>query len=164
MTAADRAGWPDPTVRLGVSTARTAGEREWALEWGLALPLPVLDFNRGAVAAAQARVAQAVAEARQAGNGLDTAVRDAAAAYTLARERVLRYQEHILPHAEDTLRIVRSGFPEQFTQLELLDAQRTLATARTELVARLRGLAEAAVAIEELTGAPLDALATEERK
>jgi cobalt-zinc-cadmium efflux system outer membrane protein len=62
----------------------------------------------------------------------------------------------MLPDAEAALQLARDGFERaRFSQLELLDAQRTLLELRRERIAAAVAYHELIIEIEKLLGAPL---------
>ncbi len=158
VTAADRSGWPEPVLSAGTATGRGADGRETALEWGIGIGIPVFDTNRGGVAEAQGAVLEAAADHRAAQNAVLALGQALISAYELARTDLARYETHIVPHAEEALGLIQKGFPAHYSLRDLIVAQRTVAGAQGERIERLVRLNDAAVALETLTGQPLDAL------
>jgi cobalt-zinc-cadmium efflux system outer membrane protein len=145
-----------PDVEIGPGVRYLAGEDSTAFLLGASLPLPFFHRNQGAVAEAGSRLAQASDEERAA---RVRAFRELAREYqalAAARARALSYRSEILPTSRAALDQVRGGYLEgRFSQLDVIDAQRTLFTARAEYVEALATYHRSAAAIERLTAAPL---------
>ncbi len=131
VAQADRV--PDITASAGV---RRFGEgRETALVAGISLPLPIRDRNRGNIDAAQS-------DSIAAESALVLAQRDASRARYDARILLgaaeARYNTLAGPgisQAREALRLARIGYGAgKFSQVELLDAQAALTTAKLNLI------------------------------
>ena len=136
---------PDPTVSVGIKRAEEAGRNQLLL--GVSIPLPILDSNRG-------NQLQALRLADKAEDEL-LAARQLAQAQLLqnyeqlqtSRAQTLQLQSKVLPGAQSAYEVAAKGFSlGKFSYLDVLDAQRTLADARSlyldQLVATHRAAAE----------------------
>lgn len=122
---------PYPDVRFGVSGGQESERGGSIVQFGISVPLPVIDRSKGRKQQARANVNVAAAESAAVEHEL---LRD----WAIARERVNRaasqvasYRERILPKADEALHLVQTGFEEgKFGFIDLLDTQRTAAEAR----------------------------------
>lgn len=123
------------------------------LEAGIEIPLPLFNRNQGRIAAAEVRIRQADLELMAVKSELSRRLDEAFRTLVAAQGRVAVYRDDILPKAQKALDQTREGHARgKFGHLDVLDAQRTLAEARTAFVAALVDLNAAAVDLEILTG------------
>jgi cobalt-zinc-cadmium efflux system outer membrane protein len=81
-------------------------------------------------------------------------------ALAAARSEVAALKEKVLPGAQRVFETVSEHYREaRYSYLEVLDAQRTLFAARTQLLRSLTDYHQAVLAIERLIGEPLPAAA-----
>ncbi len=126
------------------------------LEAGIEIPLPLFNRNQGKIAAAEVRIRQADLELMAVKSELSRRLDEAYRTLVAAQDRVAVYRDEILPKAQKALDQTREGHAKgKFGHLDVLDAQRTLAEARTSFVAALTDLNSAAVDLEILTGVKL---------
>lgn len=148
---------PDPTIQAGGTYFNEVGEA--AATAGVSIPIPLLDTNRGAIQAAEARVAATAAEAEAA---FLRARRELAAAYgTLAAsvEAARMLGEEALPNARAAYEGILTGYREgEFDLLAVLDAQRALIETQNALADALADYRQARAAVERLVATPLDAV------
>jgi cobalt-zinc-cadmium efflux system outer membrane protein len=100
-------------------------------------PLPLFDRNQGNIRAAEAEAARARAEARQVELRLLERLTASYQRYESARQQAEAYQKQILPHARESLRLVRLGYERgdpKYDYTALLQAQQTLVQARLAYV------------------------------
>ncbi|HYI12664.1 MAG TPA: TolC family protein [Thermoanaerobaculia bacterium] len=143
-------GVPDLRASAGIRTYES-GDGPAAVA-AIAIPLP-LDRNRNAVAAALARVEAARSERDAARLRLSRDLGEAQLRRTAAQQNVERFRTEIIPAAESVHEAITEGYRlGKFGYLEVLDARRTLAQARLQLVAAQRELELARVDVERLTG------------
>lgn len=146
---------PDPTVSVGIKRAEEAGRNQLLL--GVSIPLPILDSNRG-------NQLQALRLADKAEDEL-LAARQLAQAQLLqnyeqlqtSRAQTLQLQSKVLPGAQSAYEVAAKGFSlGKFSYLDVLDAQRTLADARSlyldQLVATHRAAAEITRQLGDIPG------------
>lgn len=145
---------PDLDISLAYGRNREADENY--MEAGISLPLPLFNRNRGQIAAQKSEVALARNHALVVNNELDVQL-------TVAKQRYLKTQgqltvvaQRILPAAERGLAQAQEGYRVGRVQfLELIDAQRTLATVRIRSLELNRDLALAEAQLMSLAGAGL---------
>ncbi|MDR2298221.1 MAG: TolC family protein [Comamonas sp.] len=146
---------PDPTVSVGIKRAEEAGRNQLLL--GVSIPLPILDSNRG-------NQLQALRLADKAEDEL-LAVHQLAQAQLLqnyeqlqaSRAQTLQLQSKVLPGAQSAYEVAAKGFSlGKFSYLDVLDAQRTLADARSlyldQLVATHRAAADITRQLGDIPG------------
>jgi cobalt-zinc-cadmium efflux system outer membrane protein len=145
---------PIPNVTVGAGYVRQNQNRsdDWVFQVGV--PVPLYNRNQGAVAAAQAELARAIAEVSRVENDLTHRLWDAFGKYSAARQRAERYRTGVLPAADKTYRLALGAFQGgQFEYLRVLQALRTVQDARLEYV---RALADAWRAASEIAGLILE--------
>jgi outer membrane protein, heavy metal efflux system len=143
-------GVPDLRASAGIRTYESGNGP--AAVAGIAMPLP-LDRNRDAVAAALARVEAARSERDAARLRLSRDLGEAQLRRAAAQQNVERFRTEIIPAAESVHEAITEGYRlGKFGYLEVLDARRTLAQARLQLVAAQGELELARVDVERLTG------------
>lgn len=146
---------PDFALTGGIRRHHELGDTAFIA--GISIELPLLDRNRGAIAAASARARQTALMRAAAVSALqarfDLAVRD----LRRAQERLALARSEILPAAERLLRDQRIGYEAgKFSQLELLDAQRTLNAAREQELDLLAACHVAAIEVLAAAAFPAD--------
>jgi cobalt-zinc-cadmium efflux system outer membrane protein len=113
------------------------------------LPLPIFNRNQGNICKAQAELVSAENEVRRIELALHDRLAEAFQKYANARRQVEVYSAEILPRAQETLTLVRSGYSlGEFDYLTLLTAQRTYFQANLSYVESLRELRLGLVDIE----------------
>ncbi len=153
LASAER--FPDIDVSLAFGRA---GD-ESIVEGGIEIPLPLINRNQARIAAAEVRARQAELQVQSARNDLLLRLTDAYRTFASAQERASLFADEIVPKARRALDLTNDGYAAgKFGYLDLLDAQRTLAEARSAHVATLSELNAAAVDLEKLTGAKLETL------
>lgn len=142
---------PDVTLSLGAQR-----DNELNLDqavFGLSIPIPLFDRNRGNLEEAAARALKARDEQRAAQMDLAAALDEAIGRDVAARTELDMLARNILPGAQAAHEAVLKGFElGKFGFLELLDAQRTLSAARSQELDALREAHHAAASIERLLG------------
>jgi cobalt-zinc-cadmium efflux system outer membrane protein len=128
-----------PDLELGVfrQTVKGAGNF-WVAEFGFNVPLWFLFRQRGELQEAKANLTQARAERVSVENKLILELENAYHQLHVAEKQVRIYTEKMLEEAEEVYRIASRSYEEgEASYLELLEAQRTLRTTRTEYVQAL---------------------------
>lgn len=145
---------PYPDIQVGVAGGREAGPAHASiLELRLTLPLPLLDRSKGRRQEAQANVELAEAELAAAEQRLERTWTLATGRVRAAAAQAAAYRDHILPRANEALRLVQRGFEEgRFGFLDLLDTQRTTAEAQLQYQQQLLELNTALAELEALLG------------
>jgi len=154
--AVERANrWAAPSVTAGVEWHDpTGGEPGYLPTFGIAIPLPLWDRNRGPIAAAEAGLRRAEAELeaarREGAAALAAAERSrAAAAVSVERGRAL------LAHAERVVALSTQGYREgAFPITTVIDARRAARDVLRQYVQDLAALraAESAAALARIVG------------
>jgi len=154
--AVERAGrWAAPSVTAGVEWHDpTGGEKGYLPTFGISIPVPLWDRNRGPIAAARAGLLRAQAELeaaqREGAAALAAAERSrAAAAVSVERGRAL------LAHAERVVALSTRGYREgAFPITTVIDARRAARDVLRQYVQDLAALraAESAAALARTVG------------
>ncbi len=145
-----------PDLGLEITAGRGPDD-DSIVEGGISIPLPLFNRNQAKIASAQARIDQAEFHVLSVRNDLLLRLTEAYHNFVGSQERVTSYQEEVLPKAEKALDQSNEGYRlGKFSQLDVLDAQRTLAEARTAYAVALTELNLAATDLEKLTGLRLE--------
>nr|WP_178117714.1 TolC family protein [Pseudomonas sp. R5(2019)] len=142
---------PDLTVSIGSQYSATDRERVNVL--GLSMPLPLFDRNQGNVLAASRRADQARDLRNAAELRLRTELRQALDQWRTAEQALVSFDQVILPSAQRAVDAASRGFEAgKFNFLDVLDAQRTLISARDQYLQTATQLTEARVRVERVFG------------
>ncbi|WP_440062229.1 TolC family protein [Pseudomonas syringae] len=142
---------PDLTVSVGSQYSRE--ERERVNVVGLSMPLPLFDRNQGNVLAASRRADQSRDLRNAVELKLRTQTQSALDQWSTAAQEVESFNKVILPAAQSAVDTATRGFEMgKFGFLEVLDAQRTLISARSQYLESQATATEARVAIERIHG------------
>ena len=142
---------PDLTVSVGSQYDET--ERERVNVVGLSMPIPLFNRNQGNVLAAARRADQARDLRNATELRLRTETRTALEQWQTANGEVKAFNQSILPAAQSAVDSATRGFEMgKFTFLEVLDAQRTLISARTQYIQAVAEATDARVRIERIFG------------
>lgn len=148
---------PDLTVSAGYRSFQGLGVETFIA--GVAIPLPLFDWNRGAIHEARSLVEKAKEERRVASAAVATRLGDVYGVLSGSHAEVRALRETVLPGARRTFDAIAEGYRlGRFTYLEYLDAQRTLIGANAQYLHVLAEYNKAAADVERLTGAPLVAV------
>ena len=144
---------PDLDVSLGTKETIEAGTRDRIAVIGLSLPLPLFDRNQGNILAQSRRADQA----RDLRNATELRLRQetqqALQQWSTAQGEVNAFRQTILPNAQTAVESATRGFEMgKFGFLEVLDAQRTLITARDQYLRALAQVSDAWGRIERVYG------------
>lgn len=148
-----------PDVTISAAARRLEASNAMAGVFGISVPLPLFNNGRAAVDLASAQRQQTDARRRLALLDADQAIAsadaDAANAATTARNAA----GPTLVAAQEAARITRIGYREgKFGQLDLLEAERTLAETRANAIDALAAYHDAQARLERLTApVPTDA-------
>lgn len=117
----------------------------------IGLPIPIINRNQGGISAAVAELSAAQAAVARLELALQQRLAVVYERYANAAQQVQRYQETMLPRADDSLELIRTGYRAgEFDYLTLLTAQRTFAQVNLSYLESLRELRNAAAEIEGL--------------
>jgi cobalt-zinc-cadmium efflux system outer membrane protein len=148
---------PDITAGLGVRHLNDTDDA--ALVFGVEIPIPLFDRNQGARAAALAEAHRARALRRNARLVLTRALIASHANALGAHGNARSLAQRVLPQAEEAYRRTEEAYRQGlFRLVDVLDAQRTLFSARTEYVNALEQFHTAAAELERLAGSSLEDL------
>jgi len=159
LKAARRERWPNIEFIMGVESApgEDPGNREETFILGAGVALPIFDRNQGAIAEAAANRRKAEHELLAGRQELVTQFRQALRTYVSARQQAERYATEIVPGARKAFDLVNRAYRAgDISQLELLEAQQTLAESELEYVEALGELKDAQAELEGLIGEDLE--------
>lgn len=141
-----------PTVDAGPGIRRLSATGDTALIFTVTMPIPIFNSGRAAVSQAGAQRLQAEAQKRLTGLEVEQAITNARAEAGNAATTARNATGPALAAAEEAARIARIGYREgKFSQLELLDAERTLADTRIAAIDALASYQNARAQLERLT-------------
>jgi len=147
-----------PDLTAGAGVRRHAGPDEIGFVFQFQMPLPLNDRQQGAREEARAMRDKVHFERAGAELRLRTALFGIAQELIHAVTELEALEAEMLPQAEAALGLVREGFEQaRFSQLELLDAQRTLLDLRRQRILAAVACHQFVVEIEKLLGEPLEA-------
>lgn len=145
-----------PDLNIGPALRRLEATRDMAAVFSVSIPIPLFDNGRAAVARAQAERLQADAQRQMTALDLEQAITDAQAELANA-DTTARTTVPALAAAQEAARIARIGYREgKFGQIDLLDAERTLADTRLAAIDALADYHLARARLARLT-APVPA-------
>lgn len=120
---------------------------------GVSMPIPLFNRNQGNVLSAARRADQARDLRNAAELRLRTETRQALDQWSTASNEVQSFNQVILPAAQNAVDTATRGFEMgKFNFIEVLDAQRTLISARTQYIAAVAQSTDAWVRIERIYG------------
>ncbi|UXY14081.1 TolC family protein [Chitiniphilus purpureus] len=123
--------WPDLQLSAGVKETVASGERGGL--FGIAIEIPLFNWNNSGVSAAKAKLRQAQAEQQSQLRERDLLVQSLHAELIDLVERIHLYQSDIIPAAEAAVSAARTGYDYgRHAFIDVLDAQRSLLAARSE--------------------------------
>jgi cobalt-zinc-cadmium efflux system outer membrane protein len=142
---------PDLTVSVGSQYSEL--ERERVNVVGLSMPIPLFNRNQGNVLAAARRTDQARDLRNATELRLRTQIQTTLAQWQTANGEVKAFNQTILPAAQSAVDSATRGFEMgKFGFLDVLDAQRTLISARTQYIQAVAEATDARVRIERIFG------------
>jgi cobalt-zinc-cadmium efflux system membrane fusion protein len=153
-----------PDLNVGPSIRRLEATNDMAAVFSVSIPIPVFNNGRAAIAQATAQRTQADAQRRVTALDIEQAITDAQAQAANAATTARAASGPALAAAQEAARIARIGYREgKFGQLELLDAERTLADTRVAAIDALANYQNARAQVERLTArAPNGGISDEE--
>ena len=148
-----------PDITASVGARHFADNDDYAFVAGLAVPLPVIDRNQGAIAAAASRRTEA--ERRRAAF-LARQRAEFRASYDAVRRAEISLSSldgRIIPAAQSVFSATTAGYQAgKFSLIDLLDAQRTLFEAQIQRVETQSELTTALADLERLIARPVEAV------
>jgi cobalt-zinc-cadmium efflux system outer membrane protein len=147
---------PDLTLRAGPRLLG-ASRAEPTLVAGFSIPLPLWNRNQGKIAEAEAGVSKTADERAAAEAKAYAELNEAYQTLARAAEEVRILRETALPGAKSAVGQITDGYAAgRFSQLDVLDAQRTYNETRTQYVRALSDFQKAQAQIDALTAGPVD--------
>ncbi|MGN6124107.1 MAG: TolC family protein, partial [Sphingomonas oligoaromativorans] len=141
-----------PDVTLSAGARRLPINNDVAAVFGISVPLPLFNGGTAAVEQANAEQERASALRRMAELDADQAVTQAEADVANAAATARVASGPALASAEEAARIARIGYREgKFGQLDLIDAERTLAEIRAAAIDALAAFHDAQAELDRLT-------------
>jgi cobalt-zinc-cadmium efflux system outer membrane protein len=124
---------------------------------GFSMPLPFFNRNQGNIAEARALLSKTDPEERAAEAKAFGELSVAYQTLLRASEEVLILKDSVLPGATQSVELLTAGYEAgRFSQLEILDARRTLTAAREQHLRALADHHKALAQVEALTAAPVE--------
>ncbi|KQM26928.1 MULTISPECIES: TolC family protein [unclassified Sphingomonas] len=141
-----------PDLDVGPAVRRLEATNDMAAVFSLSVPIPVFNTGRAAIGQAAAERTRAEAVRRMAVLDVEQAIADARAEVANAATLARAASGPALSAAQEAARIARIGYREgKFGQLDLLDAERTLADTRLAAIDALASYHIARARLERLT-------------
>lgn len=141
-----------PDINIGPALRRLEATNDTAAVLAISIPIPVFNNGRAAVAQATAEWTRAEAVRRVTALDVEQAITDAEAEAANAATSASAASGPALAAAQEAARIARIGYREgKFGQLDLLDAERTLAETRAAAIDALANYQNARARLERLT-------------
>jgi cobalt-zinc-cadmium efflux system outer membrane protein len=113
------------------------------------VPIPIYNRNQGNISKAQAELAAAQHEVRRVRLALEQRLAAVFEQYATAHQQVEKYTRDIMPNAQESLKLVSSGYRQgEFSYLMLLTAQRTYFQTNLAYLDALRDLRSATTSLE----------------
>lgn len=142
---------PDPSVSLGMKRAQEVGRNQLVV--GISVPLPILDSNRGNQLQALRLADKAEEELLATRQQMYAQLQQQREQLQSSRAQAEQLAQQVLPAAESAYEVAAKGFAlGKFSYLEVLDAQRTLAEARSLYLEQLVATHQAAADITRQLG------------
>jgi len=141
---------PDPNFSLSVRDFRE--EDAQAFVFGVSLPIPVLNTNRGNIMKARQELVQVESNQRLFEIQQRQTLFDALNSWRVAYGEASTLRDEILPQAQQAFDLTREGYDlGKFTYLEVLDAQRTLFDVRDQYRQALMQIHTENLTVDRLT-------------
>ncbi len=141
-----------PDVTVGPALRRLEVSKDIAAVFSVSIPIPLFNSGRAAVAQASAERSRAEAQRRMTALDVEQAITDAQAEADNAATTARNASGPALVAAQEAARIARVGYREgKFGQLDLLDAERTLADTRVAAIDALASYQNAKARLQRLT-------------
>lgn len=142
---------PDPTLSLGVKRAQETARNQ--IVFGVSIPLPLLDSNRGNQLKALRLADQAEDRLQATRLELQAQLYAAREALETSRQQASQLSTQVLPTAQAAYEAASKGFAlGKFSYLDVLDAQRSWFDMRNQYLDQLLATHRAAADIDRLLG------------
>lgn len=140
---------PNVTAQLGAGSDNGTGQG--LVNFQLSLPLPVHNKNQGNIAAAHAEYCAATQNVQRIRQRIRRDLAQVMREYNIAEATVRRYEDSILPKADETLMLIQEAQEAgEFDFLRVLTARRAYFDANLKYVAAMGRLAQANARIDGL--------------
>ncbi len=147
---------PDLTVNAGPRLLG-ANHADMSVVAGFSIPLPLWNQNQGKIAEAEANVAKTSDERATAEAEAYAELNEAYQTLQRAAEEVRILRDTVLPGAKSVVEQTTEGYATgRFSQLDVLDAQKSYIETRTQYVRALSDFQKAASQIDALTAGPVE--------
>lgn len=124
---------------------------------GFSIPLPLWNRNQGRIAEAEANLAKVADEGAAAETRAHADLNEAYQTLARAAEETRILRETVLPGAKSAVDQITEGYSTgRFSQLDVLDAQRSYNETRTQYVRALADYHKAQAQIDALTAGPVE--------
>ena len=154
---------PDITVTGGARWLQ--GDGEAALVAGVSIPWPYTNRNQGNIAEAQALAQKTEAEKRTAQAALTGQLGEAWESLAKAMNQIEVLESKLLPAANSAIEAASTAYQAgRLSQLEILDARRTLTDARAQALEARIAAHKAAASLDALTATSSGSAGTSKRK
>ncbi|WP_395396774.1 TolC family protein [Novosphingobium sp. BL-8A] len=141
-----------PDLQVGPGLRRLEATNDFAAVFSISIPIPVFNSGKAAVAQAVAERSRVEAQRRVTALDVEQAITDAQVQVDNAATTARAANGPALAAAQEAARIARIGYREgKFGQLDLLDAERTLAETRMAAIDALAAYQNARAQLERLT-------------
>jgi cobalt-zinc-cadmium efflux system outer membrane protein len=141
-----------PPLSVGAGFRQSPEQEGHAFTAEVSLPLPVWNWNQGAVRAGRHRVERTVKEARAAGLDLESRLFEAFNRLASSRKEIDLMRKDVLPSVEGALAAAEEGYRAgKYGSLEVLDARRTWSEARGQYLETLTRYHVSALELDRLT-------------
>jgi len=148
-----------PDMKASVGYLQYGEDGTDASAFGVSMPLPLFDRNRGNVMAAQHELSKAASDRSATKLALSAELAETHAGLTAAHQRVVTLRTKVVPTMEQSYQASHEGYRQgKFGFLDILDAQRGLFEVRAALVDALYEYQSALIAIQRMTGTPIEKL------
>jgi cobalt-zinc-cadmium efflux system outer membrane protein len=146
-----------PDLTAGLALSRYQEDDTDALSFGVGIPLPLFDRNRGNIEAAKQERSRATATQAATRLMLQSELATTHTAWSAAHRRVKTLREKVIPNLEAAFEGAQEGYRQgKFSFLDMLDSQRLLFEARGTLLAALSDYHTHRAEARRLAPRPLD--------
>ncbi len=148
---------PDATVRFGAAYFNELGES--AISSGITIPLPLFNTNKGAIRAADARIAATEADAESAFLRARRELTTLYGTLVVSADAARMLYQDALPNARAAYDGILTGYHEgEYGLLDVLDAQSAFLETRNAYADALSDFHQARAAVERLIATPFHAV------
>jgi cobalt-zinc-cadmium efflux system outer membrane protein len=142
-----------PDLKINIGARRFEDSGDYGMVFGLSAPLPVFDRNQGRIHSLKKKEHALIAQEGAERVRLLARLYDDMQEFSHARQKLEVLEREILPEAASVLGFISNGFKSgRFSQIELLDAQRTLVELEQERIDAAEEMWTHAIRIKSLIG------------